>query len=598
MSSLASHLQKIDLHFPSESISESSIIVAESLVGIIGVCLVLYVSRTDDSARTRLVWSLCLADFLLVSNAFVTSVMNLAAGKFSLSVLGCQMQAFLNYSSGFLSILSLVAITLERYCSINLRMDLAPRGAAALSILIWSTCLLVMSIVIFGVGSRENSSLVALGSSKTFCVVAFWESAAEVRAATIISLSVILLSIGIIAVSYIQIYTKYAKAMEKKKKGKSKLGKSKIEANEHKLLVKSIILVGFFSFSYSPLACSIIYELTTGVPAMPTFNGIAMILIVFNSAVNPLLLITLDARFKNELISIFGYDGRKHKNPFKLAANDIPQEGSRMVVDGKAEMNANPIIDTNPPKLKGKNSDSLSDLKTQSASKSRTRSLAITEPLKEEIEGMSTSCQQKRKSIEIQAQSNMLVSGPEEENGGRSSAVEGEANQVPKSENLPADHEAKSTKVKSYRKQTEDGKMVSFNLSSTGSYYFNSAKPAEIVPSQSGSNLSIRIDDEVKAVGLKKPIDTGSSSNSYAGHKRDKSKSHTNSRASSSRRRSSIQILLDYNFIIPKVNPSDIIEEEEGEDIDALEEIAFDGHPMSEIEDRAGSKVINDDAPS
>ena len=501
------------------------------------------------------------------------------------------MQAFLNYSSGFLSILSLVAITLERYCSINLRMDLAPRGAAALSLLIWTVCLLVMSIVIFGVGSRENSSLVALGSSKTFCVVAFWESATEVRVATIISLTVILLAIGIIAVSYIRIYTKYAKAMEKKKKGKSKLGKSKIEANEHKLLVKSIILVGFFSFSYAPLACSIIYEFTTGVPAMPTFNGIAMIFIVFNSAVNPLLLITLDARFKNELISIFGFDDRKQKTPFKMAANDSPQEGSRMVVDGKAEMNAiSPILLTNPPGLKGKNSDSSPDLKTQTASKSRTRSMATTVPLKEEME---LSCEQK---IEILDQSN-IVRRPEEENGGRSGADEGEENQVPTSENLPADLENRSNKVRSYRKQTEDGKMVSFNLSSTGSFYFNSTKPAEIVPSQSGSNLSIRIDDEVKAIGFKKPIHSGSSSNSYAGLKRDKSKSHTNSRASSSRRRSSIQILLDYNFIIPKVNPSDIIEEE-GEDIDVLEEIAISGHPMSEVEYRPGSKGSNDAAPS
>ena len=103
--------------------------------------------------------------------------------------------------------------------------------------------------------------------------------------------------------------------MKSKKKGGNKII---IAKKEQKLLRKSVILVGLFILSYTPFVVTVLYEIIAQQQSHPLLNGIAIIFIVANSAVNPYLLIFLDGRIRGEAMYIIYSVFKIDKNVKKL----------------------------------------------------------------------------------------------------------------------------------------------------------------------------------------------------------------------------------------------------------------------------------------
>ncbi|KAJ3270750.1 hypothetical protein HDV01_007442 [Terramyces sp. JEL0728] len=80
---------------------------------------------------------------------------------------------------------------------------------------------------------------------------------------------------------------------------------------EKVLLIKSIIISGTFITCWSPYLIVIVYSLVSGLPAPAFWDSLVSIFALCNSAVNPVLLFTLDKRIRGYVLEMLRLKGKK-----------------------------------------------------------------------------------------------------------------------------------------------------------------------------------------------------------------------------------------------------------------------------------------------
>lgn len=292
---LLSQFPTANLAFTStESYIGQAILLIEGIIGIIGIVVLLYATREDTGAKNKLIWSLCFADFILVAVHSVQSISNLSIGGFAFGETGCIVDTYIEYLAGLGSILSLVAITVERYVSIIMGRDISEIDGWLVCTAIWIVDFLVVSVTFFAGGVDGN--LFTLGESKVFCIVAYWNPVPKSIASFYFTITFVAGAIVIISYIYYAIFIIYRQINLKKAAGKREKG---LNENEKKLFIKSVMLVGLFTISYTPLLLAAVYEQVSRKPMPPAFYTLTFICCVFNSAFNPYLMILLDARIRS-----------------------------------------------------------------------------------------------------------------------------------------------------------------------------------------------------------------------------------------------------------------------------------------------------------
>ena len=294
---LLSQFQTANLAFTStESYIGQAVLLTEGLLGIFGIVLLLYATREDTNAKNKLIWSLCFADFLLVAVHSVQSISNLSIGGFAFGEAGCIVDTYIEYIAGLGSILSLVAITVERYVSIIMGRDVSEFDGWLVCAAIWIIDFLVISVTFFAGG--VDSDVFTLGESKVFCIIAYWNPAPKTIASFYLTIVFVAGAMVIISYVYYSIFIIYRKINLKKSAGKREKG---LNENEKKLFIKSVALVGFFTISYTPLLVAAVYEQVSRKPMPAALYTLTFVCCVFNSAFNPYLMILLDARIRSSV---------------------------------------------------------------------------------------------------------------------------------------------------------------------------------------------------------------------------------------------------------------------------------------------------------
>lgn len=237
----------IELAYSVSTYVEGIFCVILSIIGLVGISLVLLSTRYDRTARNKLIWSLCIADFAVCLATVVFHIMDLINGRYSSGSIGCMVQSAIYYTMCTASVFSLITFTLERYASIIFRVDLTSAGAEVLVVSLWVISILFVSIGYMTESSRQ--SIIGLGQSKLICRIAYWNS---VPFPTWVSIIVIFTAVSLMAFAYIQIFIVYFNARVDRLRRAGLKKKKTFSENEQRLLKKSVTLVGFFALSYTP----------------------------------------------------------------------------------------------------------------------------------------------------------------------------------------------------------------------------------------------------------------------------------------------------------------------------------------------------------
>ncbi|KAJ3270749.1 hypothetical protein HDV01_007441 [Terramyces sp. JEL0728] len=303
------------------------------ILGCIGVLIVLVATiPKKNNASTSLLISLCFADLIFCISTTIFGSKDLSAGGWSTGRVGCC----------FASVFCIIAITLERY-----RAVLQGRHLDSSEVRFWICAIWISSILIatFPLYTSSQEYALALHPGKVICAVAWWDRSPMTIVMITISLVTLALSVSFIVYAYVLKFLSSQAAVhssenlseikaaitDKKSEGKGqstvrgsantssahtpKVEKpEKIEKTskdkERMLLIKSILISGTFIVCWTPYLMMILYSLATGVPAPSAWDSVSCVFAVTNSAINPLLLVTLDSRIRGYVFEMLGVDGK------------------------------------------------------------------------------------------------------------------------------------------------------------------------------------------------------------------------------------------------------------------------------------------------
>ncbi|KAJ3270748.1 hypothetical protein HDV01_007440 [Terramyces sp. JEL0728] len=301
------------------------------VAGAVGVLVVLFATLPrKNSPSTMLLLSLCWADLVFCLSAVI---FDLVYGGWSSGKLGCLLDTLLVLGGCFASVLTIFAITLERYLAVMYGKILKFSEIWIMIGLIWVLSFLIATFPWY---TGTYGYVLALQPGRQICTVAWWDR----HPMNILMLTLCLLTLAA-SVSFIffAYFLKYfqTQAAVKVSGGKPSLQssttdpvpekkaiKSSAKASaqssssqatkselisapkdkEMMLLIKAIIISGTFIFCWTPYLLMIIYSLITALPAPPFWDSLISIAALLNSAVNPILLITLDSRIRSYVVEL------------------------------------------------------------------------------------------------------------------------------------------------------------------------------------------------------------------------------------------------------------------------------------------------------
>ncbi|KAJ3320562.1 hypothetical protein HDV06_005185 [Boothiomyces sp. JEL0866] len=338
-----------DVVIPFEDTGEIIGLVIHMLTGIfgaIGVVVVLAATLPrKNSASTMLLLSLCWADLVFCLSAVIFGTKDLAYGGWSSGKLGCLIDTLLVLGGCFASVLTIFAITLERYLAVMYGKILKVSEIWIMIALIWVASLLIAAFPWY---TDTYGYVLALQPGREICTVAWWDRHPMNILMLSLCLVTLALAVSFICFAYFMIVLKYyetqaavrgsgAKSSLKSstvdKEPEKKIIKSNMKVSsqsssshatkselisapkdkERMLLIKSIIISGTFIFCWycesharTPYLLMIIYSLSSGLPAPPFWDSFVSIAALINSAVNPVLLVTLDLRIRSNVCEFLG----------------------------------------------------------------------------------------------------------------------------------------------------------------------------------------------------------------------------------------------------------------------------------------------------
>ncbi|KAJ3270747.1 putative G-protein coupled receptor 63 [Terramyces sp. JEL0728] len=297
---------------PFESGGEVAGLVIHTITGLFGalsVVIVLFATLSrKNNPSTILLLSLCWADLIFCLSAIIFGIRDLSFGGWSSGKIGCIIDSVLVTGGCFASVLTLVAVTVERYLAVMFGRTLKLSEVWIIIALIWSSSLV---IALFPIYTLSFDYAIALQPGREQCTNSWWDK----HPMTILMILICLAQSAVRSSGFQSgMQTTTAKENTTFSRGTNTMESSNSQATkgsttstskekEKKLLIKSIIICG--TFVVTPYLIMILYSFATSNPIPSGWDNFVSIAALSNSAVNPILLVTLDSRIKSSVYELF-----------------------------------------------------------------------------------------------------------------------------------------------------------------------------------------------------------------------------------------------------------------------------------------------------
>ncbi|KAJ3338539.1 hypothetical protein HDU91_001206 [Kappamyces sp. JEL0680] len=267
------------------------------LLGIFGSILVLYTLpfRSSLSPRELLVFSLSVADLQICILTVVFASVHFASSSFSTGIVGCLVYSTFITICCNASLLTLLAMSWERYVTIVHRKEFTVQDARTSLGALWAVALVY---ALYPFYTKSYPIGVSLSPGKLYCATTFWSSEPIVVAQVYFLNLTIVTTLVVITYTYYRILRLYL--------ARRKRSSSRFTSLQKQLLVRTLTLIAFFFIGWSPTAIAITYEMITHQPVAGTTDHVAALFTALNSVANPFLLIALDPRVRSGVLEMLG----------------------------------------------------------------------------------------------------------------------------------------------------------------------------------------------------------------------------------------------------------------------------------------------------
>jgi hypothetical protein len=260
---LLKDLDTVDLKYSS---FEYAFLILQSLIALVGVTgitivLVATLTKKNNPASTYLLLSQSAGDFLICIMQFFGGVINVSQGKWAIGTAGCLISGVLLFASCAISVLSLLAVSVERYMAVIHLHQLSSRSVAMIVAGIWVfSCLL---FALFPFYTQSYATFVALQPSKYYCSSSWWLPTRENTVFLVLTVIILGSVIVVMAFCYFFVVSKVIEIRKKLSTTSSVDAKSspdsaaqvlvrratknsKIDPKEKMLIKKAIAITGVF----------------------------------------------------------------------------------------------------------------------------------------------------------------------------------------------------------------------------------------------------------------------------------------------------------------------------------------------------------------
>lgn len=255
--------------------------------------LISTLARKDITPHSTIIVSLCFADFCLCLTCLITFALHLGYQSWTIpgisAVTGCLINTFFNSLFLHTSGISFVLLAVERYVVI-LRGWYQHKNW----VFGWITLQVSYSLVISSILVTSDDN-VQLSTSVLICEPNFPHRTRLIIALGSIIIISIIVGLSAICLCYYCIYQFY-KSRNTKGYTSTKIN----DAKEKKLMIRLLIISGIYVVLYTPWLSAIIYELCTTEKPPYWLSCLFLFCILFNCAINPVLLYKLDPSIKNQ----------------------------------------------------------------------------------------------------------------------------------------------------------------------------------------------------------------------------------------------------------------------------------------------------------
>jgi len=267
------------------------------------------------------IMNLSFSDFLFGICALPILSTNWRTNSFSINGHACSFMGVATVGLAAVSVLLITLIAFERYHAI-VRENPIPLSTLGIMIaLSWVVAIFLGLLgIIQGVGPIQTPC-------GYFCA-ANWDKA---LIQTIICTVVLLSTVVVTGVLYYLIYRKVKDVSSSLQKviPRSRVSMSSMPPAEIEIGKRMAIIVLVFAANWGCYVTLMVYELVTQTNASPLFDGIAATLGSLNSAINPILYVVLDRRFRTAVRNILSPSMDSHSRSRTPSASKSSNEPKR-----------------------------------------------------------------------------------------------------------------------------------------------------------------------------------------------------------------------------------------------------------------------------
>ena len=186
------------------------------------------------SVDTKFILSLCLADYIFSWYNVLANPIKMAYGAYTFGKYGCIVESGIILSTYAISILSLLAITVNRYLLLMKRIDISDWMANTVVCSIWIGTVILL-IIMLSIGLE-----IGLLWENHYCMIDFTTTNHIARAGAIILITCIILPFFFMSFAYHSIIAFYLESNRRREQGNMQL----IEEKERRLIVKCASITG------------------------------------------------------------------------------------------------------------------------------------------------------------------------------------------------------------------------------------------------------------------------------------------------------------------------------------------------------------------
>jgi hypothetical protein len=230
-----------------------------ALFGTVSLIIVIMstIKQSGNSAGTLLVMSLCLADLSYCFPSFIYTLINVASGGWAEGYVGCVLNHIIVIHSCFASVLSLLAITFERYIAIIHGKTMTNMQAMIGIAGIWISSFLISILPII---TNSVGPSIALQTAKLICTLTWTSSIPLVSFQIWLCIITLMTVVFFMCFAYFQIVRVYMVAQRNVNQEKTSqttsltesLKQGKFSKEEKKLLMKAITISSTFVICWTP----------------------------------------------------------------------------------------------------------------------------------------------------------------------------------------------------------------------------------------------------------------------------------------------------------------------------------------------------------